>query len=291
MNNLHGILLIVAAMAAFTVEDAIIKTLSTTLPVGQILIFLGMGGATVFALGARIAGHRLFAPAAWRRPFLIRALAEGCAAMTFTTALSLVDISVVAAVFQATPLAITMGAALFLGEAVGWRRWSAIAIGFLGVLLIIRPGLSGFEPATLFVVITVCAVATRDLITRHMDVAVSSTVISFQGFAVVLLVGPLLLVLTGADLQPVATAQAAFLIGGVIVGTLGYYGLVAAMRIGEASALMPFRYTRLVFSILAGLLVFGERPDMLTLLGAALIIATGLYTVLRERQLARRVAP
>lgn len=289
MNNLNGILLVIASMAAFTVEDMFIKQLSTALPVGQILLFLGLGSCTIFALGSRIAGHDIFARQAWRRPFLIRAFAEACAAVSFATALSLVDISVVAAVFQATPLAITMGAALFLGEDVGWRRWSAICLGFLGVLLIIRPGLAGFDAAALFVVISVVGVATRDLITRHIDVAVSSTVISFQGFAALVVAGPLLLLLTPGAPQPVGGGQAAMLAGGVLFGAAGYYGIVAAMRIGEASAVTPFRYTRLLFSILAGVLVFGERPDLPTLLGATLIIATGLYTVLRERQLARRI--
>ena len=288
MNNLNGILLVVASMAAFTMEDLFIKQLADTLAVGQILLFLGLGSGAIFAISARIGGHNLFAPQAWRGLFLLRALAEGLAAMAFATSLALVDISVVAAVFQATPLAITMGAALFLGENVGWRRWSAIGIGFLGVLLIIRPGLSGFEPAALLVVIAVIAVAARDLITQRIDRSVSSTVVSFQGFAALVVAGPALLLITGQGMSPVAPPEIARLVGGVIFGALGYYGIVAAMRIGEASALTPFRYTRLVFSILAGVVVFGERPDALMLLGAALIIGTGLFTVWREQRLLRR---
>lgn len=288
MNNLNGILLVLFSMAAFTVEDSFIKQLSGTVPVGQILLVLGLGSASIFALGARLKGHRLFAPAAWRTPFLVRAFAEACAALCFATALSLVEISVVAAVFQATPLAITMGAALFLGEDVGWRRWSAIGIGFLGVLLIIRPGLSGFEPAALLVVGSVIAVAVRDLITRRIDAHVASTVVSFQGFGALVIAGPLLLWGTGGHLHPLTGPETLMLIGGVIFGATGYYGIVQAMRIGEAAAVTPFRYTRLIFAIIAGILVFGERPDTLTLLGAALIIGTGLYTYLRERHLGTR---
>lgn len=286
MNNLNGILLVIVAMAAFTVEDAFIKQLSGTISVGQILLFLGIGSASIFALSARIAGHRLFAREAWRAPFLIRAVFEGFAAMAFATSLSLVDISVVAAVFQATPLAITMGAALFLGEHVGWRRWSAIGIGFLGVLLIIRPGLESFEPAALLVVVSVVCVAVRDLLTRRIDVNVPSTVISFQGFSALVISGPLLMLFTSSEAQMLNTGEAAMTLGGVVFGAIGYYGIVAAMRIGDASAVTPFRYTRLLFAILAGVIFFNERPDTLTLLGAALIIGTGIYTVLRERQLA-----
>ena len=210
--------------------------------------------------------------------------------MAFVTALSLVDISVVAAVFQATPLFITMGAALFLGEEVGWRRWSAIGIGFLGVLMIIRPGLSGFEPAALFVLISVAGVAARDLITRRIDVAVSSFVVSFQGFAALVPAGAVLLLLGDAGPQAVNLTSGAMVLGAAIFGAASYYGIVQAMRIADAAVVTPFRYTRLLFSLAVGVIVFGERPDMMTLLGAGLVIGTGLYTFLREQRLARRMA-
>ncbi len=288
MQNVHGILLVIASMAGFTVEDALIKQLSQTLPVGQVLTLLGIGSATIFALLAHLRGHNILARAAWRRPFLLRALAEATAAMAFVTSLSLVDISVVAAVFQATPLVITMGAALFLGEEVGWRRWTAICLGFLGVLMIIRPGLSGFEPAALFVLISVAAVAARDLITRRIDVAVSSFVVSFQGFAAVVPAGVVLLAMSGTGPQALSLSQVVMLLGAVVFGALAYYGIVQAMRIGEAAAVTPFRYTRLLFSLIVGVVVFNERPDAMTLAGAALVIGTGLYTFLREQRLARR---
>jgi len=289
MNNLNGILLVIVAMAAFTVEDVFIKQLSGSMAVGQILLFLGFGTACIFAVIATLRRKNIFARAAWRKPFLYRMLAEGFAAMAFATSLSLVDISVVAAVFQVTPLAITLGAALFLGEAVGWRRWSAILIGFSGVLLIIRPGLSGFEPEVLLVVIAVVCVAARDLITRHMDIDVDSTVISFQGFAASVIAGPILLTATGGEIVALNQTEILMILGAMIFSAVGYYGIVAGMRMGDASVVTPFRYTRLLFSIIAGMLVFSERPDTLTLLGASLIIGTGIYTVLRERKLAREM--
>jgi len=285
MQNVHGILLVIAAMAGFTVEDMFIKQLSQGLPVGQILILLGCGSAAVFA--ALAGGRAILARAAWRPLFLLRALSEATAAMAFVTALSLVDISVVAAVFQATPLVITMGAALFLGEEVGWRRWSAITLGFAGVLMIIRPGLAGFEPAALFVLISVCAVATRDLVTRRIDVAVSSFVVSFQGFAAVIPAGAAMLAFSGQGATAMTGGQGAMLLAGIVFGALAYYAIVQAMRIGDAGAVTPFRYTRLLFALLAGVLVFGERPDTMTLTGAGLVIGTGLYTFLREQRLAR----
>lgn len=290
MNNLNGILFIIASMAAFTMEDMFIKRLSGEIPVGQILIMLGIGSGAVFAAVALYKGDKIFAPAAWRGAVLLRTSAEALGAMAFATALSLVDISTVAAVFQALPLVITMGAALFLGEQVGWRRWSAICVGFAGVLLIVRPGLEGFDPSVFLVLIAVLAIAARDLLTRLVDSTVSSAVVSFQAFASLIVAGGLLLAFTPGEATSVDGRQAMMMLGGIAFGVAGYYAIVVATRIGDASAITPFRYSRLLFSILVGVLVFGERPDALTLGGAALIIASGLYTFLRERRLVRRAA-
>lgn len=287
MNNLNGILFIIAAMAAFTLEDMFIKRLSGDVPVGQILMLLGLGSGTVFAAAAVYRGDNLFAPAAWRGAAILRTLSEAVGAVAFATALSLVDISTVAAVFQALPLVITMGAALFLGEQVGWRRWSAICVGFIGVLMIVRPGLAGFNPSVILVLVAVLAIAARDLLTRMVDSSVSSAVVSFQAFASVILAGGLLQVFTGAEPTALDGRQVGMMLGGIVFGVAGYYAIVTATRIGDASAITPFRYSRLLFSILVGVLVFGERPDAMTLGGAALIIVSGLYTFVRERRLAR----
>ncbi|WP_122076307.1 DMT family transporter [Pseudophaeobacter sp. EL27] len=290
MNNLNGILFIIAAMAAFTLEDMFIKRLSGEIPVGQILIMLGAGSGAVFAAVALYRGDNLFAPGAWRGAAILRTLSEAVGAMAFATALSLVDISTVAAVFQALPLVITMGAALFLGEQVGWRRWSAICVGFVGVLMIVRPGLEGFDPSVILVLFAVLAIAARDLLTRLVDSSVSSAVVSFQAFASLIVAGGVLLLMTGVQPSGVDTRQGAMMLGGIVFGVAGYYAIVTATRIGDASAITPFRYSRLLFSILIGVLVFGERPDAMTLGGAALIIASGLYTFVRERRIARAEA-
>ncbi|MDA7964994.1 DMT family transporter, partial [Ruegeria sp.] len=178
MNNINGILLLVGSMAAFAIEDMFIKHLSVTVPTGQILIALGVVSGLSFALLSVATRKRVFDPAAWTLLPVARAACEGLGAVMFVTALSLIDLSTVAAVFQALPLAVAMGAALFLGEKVGWRRWSAIGVGFIGVLMIIRPGLEGFQPETLLVVATVVLIAARDLITRKLDARVASTVVA-----------------------------------------------------------------------------------------------------------------
>lgn len=290
MNNVHGILLVVAAMAAFALEDMFIKVLAISVPTGQIMVVLGVFCGAVFALMTVVTRKRILDPLAWKPLPLARAGTETVGALTFVTALSLVELSTVAAVFQAMPLAVTVGAALFLGEQVGWRRWSAIGLGFIGVLMIIRPGFAGFQPESLFVVATVISIAARDLITRRLDPRVASSVVALQAYLAVAVSGVVLMLVASQPVVGLDSEQIGPYLGAIGFGVLGYYGIVTAMRIGEASALTPFRYTRLIFSIAAGMLMFGERPDTLTLVGAALIIGSGMYTFLRERKLARQMA-
>ncbi len=291
MNNLRGILMVILAMAGFTLEDVFIKKLSGPLPIGQILIGLGLGSGAIFAAIALFNRENLFARAAWSRMSLLRAACEALAAAAFASSLALVDLSTVAAVFQALPLVITMGAALFFGDQVGWRRWSAIGLGFVGVLLIIRPGLQGFEPASLLVLAAVLLVAVRDLATRLIDHSVSSAVVSFQGFSSLILAGALMLAFLPRSTGPVGGNEAMWFAGAILFGSAGYWGIVTAMRIGDTAVVAPYRYTRLLFSMSLGVLIFDERPDLPTLLGAALIIGTGLYTFLRERKLAKPLDP
>lgn len=289
-QNVNGILMVIAAMAAFTIEDVLIKQLTQVLPRGQVMILLGLGGALCFFAMALARRDRIAARGAWTRLSAARAGTEILAALGFVTALSLVDISVVASVFQVTPLAITMGAALFFGEAVGWRRWTAISLGFFGVLMIIRPGLGDFEPAALFTLLAVVGIAARDLITRRLPPDAASSVVAMQGFLAMSVAGVLMYVIEGADMGLMSMADTLRLLAALFFGVLGYYGIVTAMRVADASAVTPFRYARLVFSLILGVIIFEERPDVLTLAGAALIIGTGLYTFLRERRLAKRIA-
>ena len=278
-------MLMIAGMAGFALEDLFVKLLSSTISISQILITLGICSAAVFALIAHSKGHNIFAAHIWTRATLARMVVEAIAAVAFVTALSLVPLSTVAAIFQVTPLVITMGAALFLGEQVGWRRWSAIFVGFIGVLIIIRPGFSGFNTSVLFVLISVLGVSARDLITRRLPVNIASTIISFQAFTSVFVAGTILLIMSSDTLVAVSILEGGYFLGGIIFGVAGYYGIVAAMREGDAAVVTPFRYTRLLFSIVIGVIIFNERPDALTLLGSAIVIGTGLFTFFRERRL------
>ncbi|RKT30374.1 drug/metabolite transporter (DMT)-like permease [Roseovarius halotolerans] len=287
MENLRASALMVLAMFGFALEDMFIKRLSADLPVGQILIMLGSGGAVAFGLIALARGHRLFSRDLFSGPVLLRNLGELIGTLGFVTAIALTPLSSASAILQATPLAVTLGAALFMGEQVGWRRWSAIIVGFAGVLLVIRPGLEGFEPASLFAVQAVIGLALRDLATRAVPRSVTSMQLSSYGFATTVPAGVVLIWLSGGAVNP-DPANWRDICLALTLGVGAYYAIVAAMRFGEVSFVTPFRYTRLVFALVIGVTVFGERPDALTLTGAAIIIGSGLYTLLREQRLHRR---
>ena len=287
-GNLRGIALMLVAMALFAVEDMFLKWAATDLPVGMVIFVAGAFGAPVFAVLARIEGRRVMTSAALHPAVLARNAGEVIATLAYVSALALVDLSTVSAVLQATPLAVTLGAALFLREQVGWRRWAAISIGFVGVLLVIRPGMDGFRPEALWVLISVAGLALRDLAARAIPGDCTTAQVSCWGLMSVALLGALMMIPGGA-VQPDG-AQVAVLLGAVVFGTAGYWAITAATRLGEVAVVSPFRYARLVFSMAIGVLVFDERPDALMLVGAALVIGSGLYAFARERALSLRDA-
>lgn len=271
----------VLSMAFFAVEDMFLKWAAADLPVGMVIFVAGAFGAPVFILMARTEGRRTFTRAALHPAVMARNAGEMAGTFAYINALAVVDLSTVSAVLQALPLAVTLGAALFMGEAVGWRRWLAIAIGFAGVVTVIRPGLEGFQPQALWVLVTVLGLALRDLATRAIPKDCSSAQVSAWGLLSVALLGALMMIPGGA-LMPDA-AQTGTLFGALVFGTAGYWLVVSASRTGEVAVVSPFRYTRLIFAIAIGATVFGETPDALTLTGAALIIGSGLYALARER--------
>ena len=284
MDNLRGATLMVLAMLGFAIEDSFIKLMGDALPVGQILIMLGAGGALVFAAVVLLQGRALFEREILTTPVLLRAVGEIAGTMCFISAIVFTPLSTASAILQATPLVVTLGAALFLGEAVGWRRWAAISVGFMGVLMIIRPGLDGFSPLSLFAVGGVFGLALRDISTRKIPQTLSSMQLSFLGFVVLVPAGFAMLWLTDQPLAPLDTRLWSLIAAAIGIGVFAYYGIVAAMRVGEVSFVTPFRYSRLIFAMVIGIAFFGERPDALTVLGGGIIVASGIYTVLRERK-------
>lgn len=293
MDNLRGILLLVLAMACFAMEDMFVKTASAHMSIGQILGLLGIGGGIAFAVLARSSGHRLFSASSLHKTVILRNLGELIGTLSFVTAITTSALSTSTAIFQAAPLATTLCAAVFLKEPVGWRRWSAIAVGFIGVLLIVRPGSASFEPASLFAVGAVIGLAARDVATRVLPRDISSQVIACYAFAVIGIAGFALQLFEDTFFVPMDVADWGNIIGALLFGMAGYLALTVAMRVGEMGVIMPFRYTRLIFAMIIGMTFFGERPQLLTYVGAAIIITSGIYTLFRERKqrLARLSTP
>lgn len=287
VDNIRGSGLMVLAMLGFAFEDMFIKLMSGALPIGQILIMLGTGGALVFAAIARAYGDRLWSRDLMHPAVILRNVGEVVGTLGFVTAIALTPISSASAILQATPLVVTMGAALFLDETVGWRRWLAVGIGLCGVLLIIRPGLDGFDMRSLFAVQGVLGLAMRDLATRRVPPTITSRQLSTYAFVVIIPAGLAALIITGDSLVLPDTLNAFRACMSVLVGVAAYYTLVAATRIGDMAVIAPFRYSRLVFALTVGFAVFDERPDLLTLAGGAIIVSSGIYTFWREARLRR----
>ncbi|QJF50984.1 DMT family transporter [Roseobacter ponti] len=283
MDNLRGAALMVLAMIGFALEDMLIKFMAADLPVGQIVGMLGLGSALVLAPVLILRREPLFSRDMMTLPIALRALGELVGTIGFVTAIALIPLSTASAILQANPLVVTLGAALFLKEAVGWRRWSAILVGFCGVLMIIRPGFDGFSWESLFAVQGVFGLALRDLATRRVPPRTSSLQLSFLAFIVLIPTAAIMLILGDTPMVPVSPQNAVWLGLALMIGIVGYYAIVAAMRVGEVSFVTPFRYSRILFALMIGVGVFGEEPDAMTLTGAAVIVASGLYTLWRER--------
>lgn len=284
LDNLRGAAIMVLAMMGFAIEDAVIKLLAEDLPVNQIIGLLGLGGAVVFAIICVAKRQALWTRAFLAPAVLARNIAELVGAVGFVTALSLIPLSTASAILQAGPLLVTLGAALFLSEPVGWRRWAAIFVGFAGVLLIIRPGTGGFDWLSLYAVLGVCGLALRDLATRRVKAAVTSMQLSFLGFLSLVPAAIILRIVSGEAFVAPSLPQWGLLGGCVLIGAVSYFAITVAMRIGEISFVTPFRYSRMVFALVIGMLFFAERPDALTLIGATIIIASGLFTLWREQR-------
>ena len=288
IENFRGAMLMVASMVLFAFEDMFIKLLAAELPFSEVLTLIGLLGALCFAAVLKLQGGRLLTRDQLLGVVIFRNLAEGVGAVGMVAALALSDLSSTAAILQAMPLVIVLGAALFLGEPVGPRRWSAIAIGFLGVLMIVRPGLAGFQPAALLAVLAVLTLGARDVATRRIPGHVQSLQLAASAFLAVFVAGLVMALVLGQGFVLPDLRQWLLIFGCVGVGASGYALLIIATRVAEASALAPYRYSRLVFSLILAWFVLGERPDLLTLLGAAVIVASGCYTMWREAVLRRR---
>ena len=334
--------LMVAAMAFFTLCDVFIKLSAETVSVAQILLVTGLGATATFAALAAMAGDSPISPLILAPGVVARNLSEALGTFCIVNALAKAPLSLVAAINQAIPLIVTIGAATILGERVGPRRWTAVLLGLVGVLIILRPtaagmsagalvavgsalGLAGHrdrererrtaagagalgpdapavrldqpladrEPeavarrGALFAVGSAIGLAGRDVFTRRVPAEATTFQLATWGSAVVAFVGGAL-ALGGAPVSVPGLRESATLLGATVSVICAYYAITASVRLAEVSLVSPFRYTRLVFALIMAMTIFRERPDAAELVGAAIVIASGLYIFARESRLARR---
>ena len=283
-ENLRCIAFMILAMAGFAIEDAVIKKLSLTMPVSQVLLLMGFAGIAAFGLLAKIRKVQLLASEVYNRWFIARTLSELAAAIFFVTSIVYASLSISSAILQATPLIVTLAGAMFLKQSVSMSQWFFILIGFLGVLLVIQPGRDGFQPAALFAVVAVFFLALRDTITRVISVSIPAVTISFWAFFALLLAGILTIPLFSVFV-PVTSDDLLLLLVAAAAGTGAYLSVVLATRAGDVATVAPFRYTRLIFALGLAILIFDETVNMLMLAGCVTIIGSGIFMLtLEERQ-------
>jgi drug/metabolite transporter (DMT)-like permease len=277
---LRGITLLLVSSIFLGTSDATSKYLSTTLPSIEIawirfLVF------AVIMVPAMVPGSPLFALRT-QRPMLqiTRGVALLGSSLLFISGLRFLPIAEASATSFVSPLFVTALSIFFLSEKVGLRRWFATAVGLLGVLIVLRPGTSAFHPAAFFPVVSAFAWACTLILTRKMSgqerTVVTMTYSSIVGFAVLCALVPLVWV----------TPTWHDILLGLIIGvasTAGQWIVVLAFRYADASVLAPFSYIQLLWVTLLGFVIFGEVPDVWTVVGAAFIVASGLYTAHRER--------
>lgn len=294
-DNLRGVAYMCLSMLAFTVNDTFMKSVTTEVPLFQVIFLRGLiaiSGLVVIGLVTGAFRQRLVG-GDWRLIGL-RSLAEVLATLTFLAALLHMELANLSAIMQALPLAVTLGAALVFGDRIGWRRMTAILAGFAGVMVIIRPGTSSFDVWSLMGVASVLAVVVRDLSVRRLGPHVPSIIVALGAAVVVALMGLGFSTLQGVALfdgmtgwQTLTAGQVGRVAGAGAFLIVGYLCAVTAMRWGDIGVVAPFRYTSLLWAIGLGFVVFGDLPDGWTLVGAAIVVASGIYTLLRERALRR----
>ncbi|WP_299723102.1 DMT family transporter [uncultured Tateyamaria sp.] len=285
--NTLGALFMMASMASFTLNDTLIKLTDGAVPLMQLLFLRGVLSSVLIYGVARGLGTLQFDLA--RRDWglvALRSAAEIGAAYFFLTALFNMPLANVTAVLQVLPLTVALGAAFFFREPLGWRRMAAILLGFMGMLLIVRPGPEGFSLWSAYALMAVVCVTIRDLATRRLSPGVPSMTVTFV--AAVTVMGFAGVASAATPWVTIDLWLAALIAGSAVFIIGGYWFSVQVMRVGEISFVAPFRYTGLVWALLLGWLIFGDWPTNLTLVGAGIVVATGLFTLYRERALSQR---
>ena len=277
-----GIILMCAGVFLLSMNDALAKSLADHYSVFQIL-FIRNALALPIAIGiaVRMGGRgalRSFRPAA----HLMRGIFWLGAAFLFITSLRFLALAEATALVFAAPMVITALSALFLAEQVGWRRWSAVAVGFIGVLVVVRPGSDTFQLASLMAVGTAFLYAVLMLGARWVDPRESVWTLMVYLVGVGALLSGIITLFTWV---PIRGQDLWLFVAIAACGTGGMTMMTQAFRFAPAAVVAPFDYSALLWATLLGFLVWGDKPDLATYIGAAIIIASGLYIVFREHRL------
>ena len=281
-ENIKGAIFMSVNMLAFVVNDAFMKFLFIDISIYQAIFLRGVITIPMLALMAIYRNQITFSvnKSDWKYIWL-RVAGEVGAAVFFLSALAQIPLANVTAILQAVPLTVTMAAALFLRETVGWRRWLAIIIGFLGVTIIVRPGVDGFSVYSLYAIAAVFCVTIRDIATRKLSKDVPTSLVALITGVAITLYGAIML--PSVAWIPLTATNWFLLTLAAIAIVFGYVFSVLAMRTGETSFIAPFRYTAMIWAIGLGIILFNDWPDNLTLLGTTIVIATGIYSFHREK--------
>ena len=284
-DNTRGVLYMNIAMLAFTVNDSFMKSITQDMPLFQAILIRGaLTVAGLVIITVLTGGGFHIRPIGRDRAVLaIRTIAEVGGTVFFLQALIHMPLATLSAIMQSLPLVVPITAALVFGDHIGWRRLMAIGIGFLGVLMIVKPGTAGFDVWSVFGLGSVACVVVRDLATRELSRAVPSVAVALWAAIAVTMMGAAGVAVHGW--QPVTPYQMLLLMGAALGLIVGYLYIVMVMRVGDIGFVAPFRYMALLWALLFGWVLFGSLPDGWTLIGAAIVVATGIYTLWRERKL------
>lgn len=278
-----AIVMLVVSTLFFASQDALTKHLMQTLPASEIvavrffffalfaLVYAGRSVGLKAALRSRRPGMQVF-----------RGLLIAGEIIVFAYAIQFLGLAEIHTLFACFPLLVTALSVPLLGESVGWRRWLAIFFGFIGTLIILRPGSGIFQPAAAIALLAAFMFALYNLLTRrvarHDSVETSLVYMGLVGFAGTMLIAPFYW-------QPVTAAEAMWLLLISTTSIIGHLALIKALMLAPAVILQPFNYFILVWATLIGFLLYGEVLSASTLLGAAIVVASGVFIARREYKL------
>lgn len=282
---LRAILLMVLGSFLFMLGDLFMKLSTQTMSIGLVTMMLGAGMGLFFLVLMQRAGTPVFDRRYLHLAMAMRCIGEAIGVTGVVIALAHSPLATVTALMQSLPLVLTVMGVVFLRESVGWRRVLALLAGLVGVLIIIRPGMEGFDFFATLTLVGVLGMAIRDFGTRIAPQSISTAALSFYGSLSIVITGALIVLVSGDWRPPVWTGMG-HVVGLVVVGSLGTLAISTAMRLGDVSVISPFRYIRVVFGVGAGILVFGENVDSAVILGSTIVVGAGLYSWMRERKLA-----